>query len=96
MLNGKFLIVTSAPGGRDTIYVGYATRHGDLLELQRASMVVHYVDVGVSGLATQPEKADRLRPATGPEGRVILPMASIVAMVEADAEAWESLVGVSR
>ena len=93
--DGKLLIVTSAPGGRDTVYIGIAERHGDMILLESASMITQYKEVGVPGLAAQPEKATKLRPATGP-GRVWLPLCSVSAIVEADMKAWADHLGVSR
>lgn len=96
MIDGKLLIVTSSPGSRDTIYVGYAKRSGDLLSLTQASMILRYEDVGVAGISTQPEKATRLRPVTSPGGEVLLYMGSIAGMVVACPDAWEGHLGVSR
>lgn len=96
MIENKLLIVTSAPGTRDFIYIGYATREGDMIRLERASMILRYEAVGVPGLASQPERATHLRPATGPGGEIILPLASMASMVAADPAAWESHLGVSR
>jgi len=95
-LDGKLVIVTSSPGDRDTIYVGFCKREGDMLILSDASMVVHYKEVGVAGIAKNPEHADRLRPATGPEGRWFVPLSSVAGIVEADPEAWKEHLGKSR
>lgn len=95
-MDGKLLIATSSTGMRDTIYVGFAERQGDMLLLRQASMILRYEEVGVPGIATQPEKATRLRHVTHESGRVWIPLGNITAMVEADAQAWESHLGVSR
>lgn len=95
-LDNKLLIVRSNTGGRDVIYVGNAQREGDLLHLTQASMIVSYAEVGASGLAGEPDKATRLRPATGPDGSVWIPMSSVSDIAEADAIAWVDHLGVSR
>ena len=97
MLDGKLLIVTSAPGGRDTIYIGFAKAtetqsYGPFLTLTQASMILRYEEVGVPGLASQPEKAVRLRPVSYGEGEVVLPFSSISAMIVADPEKWKSFL----
>lgn len=95
-MDGKLLIVTSSHGARDTIYIGFAERQGDMLLLHRASMILRYEEVGVPGLSSNPTKATRLRHVTHEGGRVWLPLLGVVAMVEADSQAWESHMSVSR
>lgn len=95
-LDGKLLIVTSATSYRDTIYIGICTRFGDLLCLRRASMILRYAGVGVPGLASAPQQATRLRPATGPGGQAWIPLSSVSAIIEADFQAWEGSLGISR
>ena len=95
-LDGKLLIVTSSPGVRDTIYIGYSERHGDMLCLTRASMILRYESVGVPGIAGDPSMATKLRPVTSPDATVWLPMSSMAALVVADPQAWESHLGISR
>lgn len=92
-MDGKLVVVTISPGSYDTIYVGFAERHGDMFCLTRASMVLRYKEVGVPGIATEPDKAVRLRPSVRP---VWIPLRSVSAIVEADPEAWEAHLGVSR
>lgn len=96
MIDGSLLIVTSSPGIRDTIYVGYAERCGEFIILSKASMIVRYVEVGVAGIASEPEKATVLRPVTALEGKVIIPISGIASMVVADPACWDSHLGVSR
>ena len=95
-MDGKTIIVVSSPGGRDTIYVGIGRRVGDMMQINNASMIIHYNEVGVSGLSAQPEHADILRPVTGPNGVVWIPFSSIAAIVLADDALWSSHLGVSR
>lgn len=92
-MNGKLVVVTVCPGGRDSIYVGYAERDGDMLILSRASMVIYYEEVGTTGIADQPEKAARLRPC---RRDVIVPLCNVSGIALADEEAWEDHLGVSR
>ena len=93
-MNGELYIVTSSAGTSDSIYVGYTTRQGDMLRLESASMVLRYEEVGVPGIATQPEKAVRLRPALA--GPVYIPLTSVSAIVRADEKAWGDHLGISR
>lgn len=94
--NGKLVIVTSSPGVRDVIYIGYVRREGDFLCLTQSSMILWYADVGVSGISGNPKKATRLRPVTSSDGQVWIPISSISAMVEADEKSWKLWLGVSR
>ena len=95
-LDGELVIVVSSPGNYDTIYVGVVEREGDMIVLRKASMIVRYEDVGVSGLAGQPEKAVSLRPVTSGNGEVWIPLSGVAAIVVADADKWAGHLGVSR
>ena len=95
-IENKLMIITSSPGTRDTLYIGYCTRIGDLIFVEKASMIVRYEEVGVPGLSSQPEKAIRLRPVETPGAEVVIPVSSISAMVSADIEKWKSHLGISR
>jgi len=94
--NGKLIIVRACPGGKDVIYIGYAHREGDMLLLTQANNILRYTEVGVSGVASQPTYATRLRPATGPDGRVWIPLISVSDILEADPSAWTGLLRLSR
>ena len=95
-LNGKLVIVTSSPGYRDSIYVGYVEREGDLLVLSKSSMILRYETVGICGVASQPEFATSIRPVTSSNGRVWVPLSSVSTLIEADEDAWKEHLGVSR
>ena len=95
-MNGGLKIITSSPGMRDTIYVGFAYIEGMFVRIEKASMILRYENgVGIPGLATRPEDATRLRHV--PEGQsVYIPITSIAAMVGAVEEKWIGHLGVSR
>lgn len=85
---GKWCLVVSAPSYRDTIYVGITTRHGDLLRITQARMVVHYQQSATAGLAGDPGAAVRIRSVNHGDGVVWIPLANVAQIIESDEIKW--------
>ncbi len=83
-LEGKLVIIVSAPSYRDTIYIGRYTRSDDFVVLRHAVNIVTYREVGVSGLTDQPEYAN-LAPSAG---AAFIPIQNISVILEADEAKW--------
>lgn len=86
MKDGTMALVVSAPSYRDTIYVGYVYRHGDMLEIKRATMVVYYETVATAGLSGAPDMATTKRQTSGRP--VWIPLRSVAQILEVDEAKW--------
>jgi len=88
-LIGQHLITRTNTGGRDVIYCGKVSKMDDqFILLEDAVAILHYREVGITGLATQPNKADYRRKATHP---VLIIINNMSDSCFADPSAWEGI-----